>query len=218
MTLRGALVEPDGRLQDRDYELDGRVCDCCQTDAAMTSEGAVVVYRDRSDDEIRDIAIVRLTADGGSQPVLVSGDGWRIEACPVNGPAVDARGDNVVVAWFTAPDKPRVRVAFSSDGGRAFSKPVEVASGKVAGRVDVVLLADGRAAVSWLADAPGAAEIRVQRFAHDAAAGAATTIARSDVARSSGFPQMVLAEGGLLFAWSESGTVPRVRTALARLR
>ena len=218
MTLRGALVQPDGRLQDRDYELDGRVCDCCQTDAAMTSEGAVVVYRDRSDDEIRDIAIVRRTADGWSEPVHVSNDGWRIDACPVNGPAVDARGDDVVVAWFTAPDKPRVRVAFSGDGGRTFSKPVEVASGKVAGRVDVVLLADGRAAVSWLADAPGAAEIRVQRFARDGAAGAAMTIARSDVARSSGFPQMVLAEGGLLFAWTESGTVPRVRTALARLR
>ena len=218
MTLRGAMVQPDGRLQDRDYELDGRVCDCCQTDAAMTSEGAVVVYRDRSDDEIRDIAIVRLTADGGSQPVLVSGDGWRIEACPVNGPAVDARGNDVVVAWFTAPDKPRVRVAFSGDGGRTFSKAVEVASGKVAGRVDVVLLPDGRAAVSWLADAPGAAEVRVQRFARDGAAGAATTITRSDVARSSGFPQMVLVDSGLLFAWTESGAVPRVQTALAGLR
>ena len=218
MTLRGALVQSDGHMPDRDYELDGRVCDCCQTDAAMTSGGAVVVYRDRSDDEIRDIAIVRRTADGWSEPVHVSNDGWRIDACPVNGPAVDARGDDVVVAWFTAPDKPRVRLAFSGDGGRTFAKPVEVASGKVAGRVDVVLLADGRAAVSWLSDAPGAAEIRVQRFARDGAAGAAMTIARSDVARSSGFPQMVLADGGLLFAWTESGTVPRVRTALARLR
>jgi hypothetical protein len=218
MTLRGAMVQPDGRMQHRDYQLDGRVCDCCQTDAAMTSEGAVIVYRDRSDDEIRDIAIVRHTAGGWSEPVLVSNDGWRIEACPVNGPAVDARGNDVVVAWFTAPDKPRVRVAFSGDGGRTFSKAVEVASGKVAGRVDVVLLPDGRAAVSWLADAPGAAEVRVQRFARDGAAGAATTITRSDVARSSGFPQMVLVEGGLLFAWTESGAVPRVQTALARLR
>jgi hypothetical protein len=29
---------------------------------------------------------------------------------------------------------------------------------------------------------------------------------------------MVLVEGGLLFAWTESGAVPRVQTALARLR
>jgi hypothetical protein len=184
----------------------------------MTSEGTVIVYRDRSDDEVRDIAIVRHTADGWSEPILVSNDGWRIEACPVNGPAVDARGKDVVVAWFTAPDKPRVRVAFSGDGGRTFSKAVEVASGKVAGRVDVVLLPDGRAAVSWLGDAQGGAEVRVQRFAPDGAAGAATTITRSDIARSSGFPQMVPTEGGLLFAWTESGAVPRVRTSLARLR
>ena len=145
-------------------------------------------------------------------------DGWRIEACPVNGPAVAARDDDVAVAWFTAPDRPRVRLAFSRDGGRTFSTPVEVASGRVVGRVDVVLLDGGRAVVSWLADSSGGAVIRAQPFTMQGPAGPAVDIASSDVARSSGFPQMLAVDGGLLFAWTESAATPAVRTAFAPLR
>ena len=218
MTLRSAPLKSDARQQGADGEVDGRVCDCCQTDTARTRDGPVVVYRDRDVDETRDIALVRWTAAGWSAPVRVARDGWRIAACPVNGPAVDARGDTVVVAWFTAPDEPRVRIAFSSDGGRRFAPPIEVAGGRVAGRVDVVLLPDGRAVVSWLAETTGPAEIRAQPFTPEGPAGRAMVVARSDVARSSGFPRMALANGALLFAWTRSGEPPQVRAAVARLR
>ncbi len=218
MTLRSALIGPDGHKQGPDTELDARTCDCCQTDSARTGEGLVVVYRDRSDTEVRDIALVRQTAAGWSEPVHVARDGWLIDACPVNGPAVDARGDTVVVAWFAAADKSRVRLAFSADGGRTFADPIDVAAGKVAGRVDVVLLADGRAVVSWLEDTAGTAEIRVQPFTAEGPAGAVVVVANSEVARSSGFPQMVLADGALLFAWTRPGDPPQVQAALARLR
>jgi hypothetical protein len=218
MTLRSAGIGTDGRLLGPDLEVDARVCDCCQTDATLTRDGPVVAYRDRSENETRDIILVRRTSVGWSDPVHVASDGWKIEACPVNGPAVDARGDTVVVAWFTAPDVPRVRLAYSGDGGRSFAAPIEVATGRVAGRVDVVLLPDGRAVVSWLADVAGAAEIRAQPFTRDGPAGEATVIVRADVARSSGFPQMALTDGALLFTWTQSGEPPRVRAAIARLR
>ena len=218
MTLRSASIGDDARLHEPDVEVDARVCDCCQTDAALTREGPVVVYRDRSEHETRDIALLRRTSGGWSDPVHVASDGWKIEACPVNGPAVDARGDTVVIAWFTAPDVPRVRLVYSGDGGRTFTQPIEVATGHVAGRVDVVLLPDGRAVVSWLADVPGGAEIRAQPFTRDGPAGEAAVIARADVARSSGFPQMALTDGALLFAWTRSGDPSQIRSALARLR
>ena len=218
MTLRAAAIDAGGHRAGEDREIDARVCDCCQTDVALTATGPVVVYRDRSEREVRDIALVRQTADGWSAPVRVHDDGWVIDACPVNGPAVDAHGETVVVAWFTAPDAPRVRLAYSVDAGRRFATPIEVASGQVAGRVDVVLLDDGRAVVSWLADGQHGAEVRAQPFTRDGAAGQAVVIARTGIARSSGFPQMVRANGGLLFAWTESGNPPQVRTAFARLR
>ena len=217
MTLRGATIGPDGQRLDDDFEIDPRVCDCCQTDSTQTSEGQVIVYRDRSEREVRDIALVRKTAHGWTQPLHVNDDGWVIDACPVNGPAVDAHGRTVAVAWFTAPDLPRVRLAFSGDGGRSFAPPVEVASGRVAGRVDVVLLDEERAVVSWLSDGTAGAEILAQPFTREGAAAPAMTVARSSVARSSGFPQMIRTHGGLLFAWTVSGDSPRVRTAFAAL-
>ena len=218
MTLRGATIAGGAVRAGSGVELDARVCDCCQTDAALTAEGPVVVYRDRSERELRDIALVRRDGGRWSQPVRVHEDGWVIDACPVNGPAVDARERTVVVAWFTAPDTPRVRLAFSDDAGRSFAPPLEVAAGAVAGRVDVVLLDDGRAVVSWLQQSPEGAEIRAQPFTRAGASGAPVTIASSTVNRSSGFPQMLRAGDGLLLAWTASGEAMGVRTAFAELR
>jgi hypothetical protein len=219
MTLRSLTIDRGGLGSGAGAEIDARVCDCCQTDAALTDEGPIVVYRDRSAAEIRDIGVVRLTAAGWTAPQLVNADGWHMTGCPVNGPAINARGNEVAVAWFTAPDQPRVRLAFSSDSGRTFSAPVEVATGAVAGRVDVVLLDDGRAVVSWLADAPGGAELVAQPFARDGTvAGPSVLIARSSIERASGFPQMVRSGDRLVFAWTQDGEPPSLRTAVARLR
>jgi hypothetical protein len=216
MTLRGAVLVAGGARDGR--EIDDRVCDCCQTDMAQTADGLLLVYRDRGDDEVRDIQAARFEQGEWSAPVSVHADGWKIDACPVNGPAVAARGDAVAVAWFTAPDAPRVRLAFSADGGRTFSPPHEVASGAVAGRVDVVLLADGRAVVSWLATADSGATIRAQSFTAAGPAGPAVDVVSASVSRSSGFPQMLEVAGGLLFAWTGSDPAPAVRTAFAPLR
>ena len=216
MTLRGAILGKTGA--EAGTELDGRVCDCCQTDAAPTTDGLFVVYRDRGNDETRDIHATRLTRAGWSKPVAVHADGWRIDACPVNGPAAAARGEHVAVAWFTAADQPRVRLAWSRDGGRTFAAPIEVAAGRVLGRVDVVLLEDDRAVVSWLAETPAGAVIRAQPFTRAGAAGPAIDVATADVARSSGFPQMASTNGGLLFAWTGNGATPTVRTVFAPLR
>jgi hypothetical protein len=219
MTLRSLAIDRAGLGSGAGDEIDTRVCDCCQTDAALTDEGPIVAYRDRSATEIRDIGVVRLTAAGWTAPQLVHADGWHMTGCPVNGPAIDARGQEVAVAWFTAPDRPRVRLAFSSDGGRTFSPHVEVAAGAVAGRVDVVLLHDGRAVVSWLADAPGGAEFVAQPFSRDGSvAGSPVLIARSSIERASGFPQMVRSGDRLVFAWTQAGEPSSLRTAVARLR
>ncbi len=82
----------------------------------------------------------------------------------------------------------------------------------------MVLLPDGRAVVSWLGDATGPVEIRAQPFTAVGPAGDVTVVAHSGVARSSGFPQMVLADGALLFAWTRPSELLQVQAALARLR
>jgi hypothetical protein len=215
MTLRYVKVKRDNSLTG-EAALDTRVCECCQTSAAMTAEGPVVVYRDRSEaeKEIRDISIVRLKGNKWSAPRPVFQDGWELTGCPVNGPAVAAAGHRVAVAWFTGADKAsRVKVAFSDDAGENFGQPVAIDDGNPAGRVDVLLLDDGGALVCWLEKLPEGGAVRVRRVRPDGKLDEAVTIAPSGTARSSGFPQMARAGGELVFAW----TGARVLTATLAL-
>ncbi len=150
MTLRAADYGADG-VERREMVVDSRVCDCCPTSTAWTSEGLVATFRDRSPEEIRDISLARLTAGKWSAPVPVHRDGWKIEGCPVNGPAVRARGTTVAVAWFTGEGGgERAFAAFSSDAGRTFGAPIRLDEGRAFGRVQIALLKDGSAAASWI--------------------------------------------------------------------
>lgn len=214
MTLRFAAVGTDGSLTNEAL-LDGRVCECCQTSAARTSEGLVVVYRDRSADDIRDIGVVRLSGGRWSEPALVHRDGWKIEGCPVNGPSITADGRRVAVAWYTAAgDTPRVRLAFSSDAGASFGAPIEIDDGKPMGRVDVELLADGTALVAWLERTADGGEIRARRVYQDGRRRTTVTIARTTVERASGFPHLVRTGDRLVFAWTQATKPSAVRTAI----
>lgn len=123
MTVRTAVVREDGTLS-KEAVLDARTCDCCQTATAKGTLGRVIVYRDRSDKDIRDIAIVRELVGGWSPPVLVHADDWYYPGCPVNGPQVAASGQTVVVTWFTAAhDTARVLAATSRMVARPSAPP-----------------------------------------------------------------------------------------------
>ncbi len=216
MQLRYAAVQDDGKLSD-EAVLDERICECCQTSAAMTAEGPIAAYRDRSEREVRDIHFVRRQQAGGwSGPRAVHADNWEINGCPVNGPSVAADGRRVALAWFTGEgDAPRVQVAFSADAGATFGTPTRVDDGEALGRVDVVLLADGSALVCWMSGGAEGGANKVRRVAPDGALGPVAIIARTDVSRSSGFPRMARAGDTVYFAWTQFGKPSQVRTATA---
>ena len=178
----------------------------------------VVAFRDRSPNEIRDISVSRLeqgtwTAD---RPVHV--DNWEIDGCPVNGPALSARGRNVAAAWFTAKDdQPRSFVAFSKDAGRTFAPPLRVDDEASLGRVDVELLPDGSAAVAYIEFASQRADFRLRRVTADGQKGPAVTISNVAGNRSSGYPRVALHGDELVFAWVDRQGGSHVRTAAARL-
>ncbi len=209
MTLRYATIRRDGTLADETV-LDAKVCECCQTSAALTDSGPIIVYRDRSDEEVRDISVIRWQAGKWSEPRPVHRDNWQINGCPVNGPSIAALGKRVAVAWFTAANNAaRVRVAFSADAGETFSEPITVDDGRPAGRVDVLLLSDGSAMVCWLEKLDEGGAVRARRVWPDGKRAESVTIASSGTARSSGFPQMARSGDRLIFAWTAS----RVLTA-----
>lgn len=214
MTLRYASIDSNGQPSE-DVLVDPRVCECCQTSAAMTSEGPIVAYRDRSDKEVRDISIVRLIKGRWTEPRILHPDGWEIQGCPVNGPSVSAQGRRVAIAWFTgAKDTPRVKVVFSSDAGQTFGQPIQVDEGSPTGRVDVEILGDGSALISWLERTASGGEIKVRRVRPDGSRDEAKTLSVSSVARTSGFPRMARARDEVIFAWTQPGNSSQVRTAV----
>ncbi|MCI0612259.1 glycoside hydrolase [bacterium] len=198
-------VYSNGSFQSENV-LDARVCDCCQTDAAVVNGDPVVVYRDRSSSEVRDISLVRRDGNQWSQPMVLHQDNWKIAACPVNGPAISASGKNVVVAWFTAAqDKPRVYAIFSSDGGKSFGRPIQIDTGNPVGRVDVQWLSDRNALVSWLENKEGSGAAIMVRRVKPEGAQTPVVIAPSSAARASGFPRMAAWGDGAVIAWTHVG-------------
>lgn len=215
MTLRYAAIDANGNISD-EAELDERICECCQTSAAVTSEGVVAVYRDRSQNEVRDIYSVRQASGSWVKPQAVYADNWAINGCPVNGPAIAALDRKIAVAWYTeAAGKQSVKVAFSADGGGTFGAPLQIDEGETQGRVDVLLLPDGSALVCWLSGNAEGGAINVRRVQANGTLGPPTEIAKTDISRSSGFPRMALLGNEVYFAWTEFGTPSKVRTAVA---
>lgn len=217
MSLRVGSYGKDWK-QTAEAPLDPRVCECCPTAVAVTSDGPIVAYRDRSADEVRDIYISRLEKGKWSAGRAVHDDNWRINACPVNGPSLSARDRNVAIAWFAAIDnQPKSFVAFSGDSGRTFGAPIRIDDKGSLGRVDVELLPDGSAVASYIEFAEQRADFRLRRITRDGEKSAPVRI--SDVAanRSSGYPRVAAHGDELVFAWVDRGAGSQVRTAAARL-
>jgi hypothetical protein len=218
MALRWATYDPAGK-QLKEAVIDPRACECCSTSAAATSDGILVAYRDRSADEIRDIYVTTFDGTAWSAPVLVHADNWMINGCPVNGPAVSARGREVAVAWFTAKDdQGQAFVAFSHDAGKTFGPAVRLDEGRSLGHVGVQLLADGSAAVSNIELVDFGAQFRARKVTAAGARSAIVNVA-GDGDPDTRSPRLAGNGRELLFAWTESdeNDVEHVHVARAAL-
>ncbi|MEM7220317.1 MAG: hypothetical protein AAF515_18285 [Pseudomonadota bacterium] len=222
---RGSAMQLRGRRLDRDLNapaqlIDERVCDCCPTATAATPAGAIVVYRDRDDDEVRDIYYSRFSnADQRfSAPRPVARDGWRIGGCPVNGPAVAANGAEIAVAWFTGHPTPRVRAAFSSDGGERFAPALTLAGTEATPR-DVI----GRVGLAWqgadaLVTLIADSTLWLYRLIPDKngyrVGGEPRALVKLDPDRSTGMPSLLMIDGVAYIAWTDAQGAQIQRVAL----
>lgn len=201
MTLRTAVIAANGSIGPETL-IDDRVCDCCQTASVRTSLGPVVAYRNRTEDEIRDIAVVRRTEHGWTEPRLVHADGWKIGGCPVNGPSMIARDMKVVLAWFTMADgNPRVRVAISDDAGASFGAPTTLSPGTALGRVQLAWLPEGFV-LGWMEETDQGARMRLAQYSPDGGLLDDRVVTQVDSGRISGFPQIAFSGGKILVAWT----------------
>jgi hypothetical protein len=150
--------------------------------------------------------------------VAAGADGWKIEGCPVNGPAIAAAGERVAVAWFTAAGgKPRVRFAWSTDGAASFAPAVDLDGAGSFGQVGVVLADDGTARVSWWRAAQGGGtDLVLRTVAPDGSAGEARALAHSTAVQPVDVPQIVKVRDGVLAAWTSVDGDSTVHVLLAQ--
>ncbi|WP_373523301.1 exo-alpha-sialidase [Aquiflexum sp.] len=199
MSLRAALLDSKGNKLD-EWELDDRVCDCCQTSISMSVNGPIIVFRDRSETEIRDLGIIRWLGDKWSETGPVYMDLWQIAACPVNGPRVTAHGNQVAVAWYTASkDSPEVKVGLSKNAGKSFDQTTRIDLGKTIGRVDIDWIKNNLAMVTWMEEG----KIMARTVTIEGKLGQPMTITETSEKRSSGFPQLSVNGDQVWFAWTD---------------
>lgn len=210
MTLRTALINRKGNISSS-RELDSRVCDCCQTGMANVAGGPMVVYRDRSSDEIRDISFVRAVGNQWTLPQTLHPDNWKIAGCPVNGPVIRSKDNIAAVAWYTNAEnnngsgvRSSVKLMISENGGITFEEPRGINIYETAGRVDLVI-DKGNIFISWIESNDNeVTELLIQKI--NIKTSTAQIIHRQGISpqRASGFPRLaVLESGDLMLAWTE---------------
>jgi len=219
MAVRSAIFQPGGSMVGETV-IDRRTCECCQVAMTRTGAGLVVAYRDRSTEEIRDIAVARELGGRWMPPTLVARDGWVWKACPVNGPSIASVDQTVAVAWFTAANGTlRVNAAFSNDGAVSFGSPVRVDEGSPLGRVHLQLVDSRTALVVWLETKGDEAEWRVRRITNGGSSsnGTAVTIAKATRSRDAGFPRTAVSNDNLFVAWTERASPDSGRVRVKRI-
>ncbi|MBL1232536.1 MAG: hypothetical protein P1U44_03290 [Vicingaceae bacterium] len=215
MTLRAAIINKNGVIE-QEFVLDERVCDCCATDAVATDNGISVVYRNRDENEVRDMFIVEFKNGKWSEPKIIAQDNWEIAGCPVNGPAIDVFGNTTAVAWFTeAKDSAKVNFALSNNS-ESFSNPIKINTQAPVGRVDICFIDENTAAVSWMETDDQTTYLKVRKIKTDGTFTLEEPIIVSvmEDARSSGFPKMIKKNNHLIFAWTETKEPSTIRTVM----
>ena len=221
MSLRSAIINSKGKIV-KEYEIDNKVCDCCQTSITISNGIPVVVYRDRSDQEIRDISISRLEKDGWSKPVTLNDDGWKIYGCPVNGPSIESLGNNIAVAWFTLSNGvPLINLKHSINGGKTFGKLIKVNEdySKPMGRIDLEMLDDSSVIVSWIDVYDGKGKIALRKIEIDGKKGDIINPAAISIKRISGFPQIESLNENLIVSYTnEVESIKRIESLKVPLK
>ena len=204
MTIRFAEISDTGEILN-ESELDAATCDCCQTSIAMTNDGPIVVYRDRSKEELRDIYSTKYIDGKWQAPTPVHQDGWKINGCPVNGPKVVANSTNLAVAWFTAAnDIPLVNISFSTSNGDTFNSPIQLNDLDAIGRVDVAFLNSKEVLVSYMEVDDVGTYLKVKKVSLDGKVSEAFTVSEIDGGRNTGVPQLEIMKGEVFLVWTIS--------------
>ena len=191
----------------RERSLFPGVCYCCKTALAIAPDGALfAAWRHVFAGNFRDIGFT-VSRDGGASfaPMTrVNQDGWSINGCPDDGPAmaIDAAGV-VHLAWPTVSNEAGVILYARSRDGKTFTKPVQVPTfgSPKASHPQIAIDGAGSIFVGWDEVRSGARAAGLVQIT-SSASGAVTFGAPQAIGEATAYPVMAPAERGLVAAWT----------------
>jgi hypothetical protein len=207
--------------------LTGGVCYCCKTAVATGPNDQVyAAWRHVYPGNIRDIAFAAST-DGGrtfSAPVRVSEDGWVLDGCPENGPAmaVDDRG-RIHIVWPTllparqkGGDPQMALFHASSENGRTFTARQPLPTEGFPGHAQLAVTADGEPVAVWDELAEGARRVAGATGVRNSQGGMRFVRQRFDAGAGGMYPAVATANDRTVVAWT-SGAGPNTAVRVAAL-
>ena len=205
MMLRTAILD-GGKIKD-ERVLDEDVCTCCPTSAVQLSGGPIVVYRDRSPKEIRDISFVLGNSRKWSKPTTLQTDNWLMPGCPVNGASVATFGNLVAVSRFTIiQNKAQVILRLFKEGQMKSGKEILLDKDVPIGRCATVCTKDSIYTV-WIGFEKNQTVLRLAQASLDGEIKRKITLIPIDGSRSSGMPRAIFSGGYLWVSWTDTNQV-----------
>ena len=183
-------------------ELFKGVCYCCKTALAIGPKNEIyAAWRHVFPGNLRDMGFT-MSRDGGKtfSPLLrVAEDGWSINGCPDDGPAmaIGAAG-TIHLVWPTVKNDAGVILYATSKDGAAFSVPVRVPTlgGPKPSHPQIAVDSAGRVVIAWDETVTGV------RQAVSIAAEPGARFSKARVIGEGTYPVMAKADGAMVTAWT----------------
>lgn len=215
--LHAARLDQDLRVTAR-WELDELTCDCCNTDGRRIGNQLWLAYRNRSPEELRDIYAIRFDGAEWNLPRRVLRDDWKIEGCPVNGPAVASLDGSPLFFWPTQQGTSTVLRLALHDRGFVDLGIIERGEG-VLGRVDAVAFGRDQALLSWLGLEQDRIALKLARIDAAGKVLEVHTVTTLPPGRMTGMPRLAAFGQRAILVWTDAGKANAlaVRGSLIRL-
>ena len=203
MSLRSVNIN-DQQIITSSNLIDGLVCECCQTDIAIGSDGPIGIYRNRSKNEIRDIYITRKIDNKWTEGNPIHNDNWAIAGCPVNGPSIYAKDDDVTIGWFTgANNQPMIKIKKSNDSGKTFTNPISIGKNEAIGHINLTMDENLNTWIVWQKKiSDGAAALMLSMLEHNTNRLYELTVDASGNIPRYSVPQITIHKNKVIMAWT----------------
>jgi len=196
-----AMSDNGGKSFHANIKVADHTCECCRIAIAIDKmDTPVIVWRHIFGKNVRDHALARL--GGTPQVQRVTFDNWEVDACPHHGPDLSISGDTYHLAWFNhTPERNGLFYAYSVDGGKTFSSPINVGNSAHQASHAAVLSNGNNVYLAWKEFDGEVSEVYAMR-SHDSGKTWGAVFKVADTRDASDHPMLVAYHEQVYLSWS----------------